>query len=302
MFETALVGGVRPAHSRCMRRFAMGVSLVSLACVAACSSDGADEASGPIHNGQTGSLTPVCGLRAEQLVLRESQRGFVVDTAGCRANGALSGLSLAGDDGRPVEFRSVSLGNGKYLIIPSVELEPGEYAVSLEGSRREVTVEEPTMAPPPPPPARVGELTGLAPRSCGLNLALTLDPALVPFAPLTKLTLSIDGSRSVYRDYGELTADDAVIEIVCEGYCAGPGRHRVEVHAELADEALALEPASVTVDVECDGVEDDAGCSFSPGPEHGYSALVVVVVLGLSARRRASARRESREMKRGSPG
>jgi hypothetical protein len=296
MSDTALVRLPSAAHSRNMFRRAAWLAIFAF--LSGCgSSDDSAEYAGPfgrglVWGGQTGSLTPVCGLR-EQLSLPDNARGFVVDTKGCRSASPLGEVALTDADGELVEFEWRPLGDGKYLAVPTQALEEGSYTVTAADEAVPVTVVEAAA-----PPARVGELELISSPACGVTLELRLDPALVPYAPLLQLSVSTDGNSVIWKDYGELSADEGSLLLECDGggCWLGRGSHRITVSATIAGEAVVLENAFIQVNVNCsgDGSDDGPGpaCSTPRPAKSGFSALVVGMAIALlgSLRRRATRR------------
>jgi hypothetical protein len=294
MSDPALVRLSRAAHSRNMFRRAAWVAFFAF--LSGCSSgDAADHSGlgrGLVWGGQTGSLTPVCGLR-EEVSVPDNASGFVVDTSGCRSASALGEVALTDADGELVEVEWRPLGGGKYLAVPTQSLEEGSYTITAADDATPITVVETAALP-----ARVGELELISSPACGVTLELRLDPALVPYAPLLQLSVNTDGYTVIWKDYGELSADESSLLLECDGGACqlGRGSHRITVSATIAGEAVVLESAFIQVDVNCssDASNDGpaAACSTPRPAKSGFSALVVGMALALlaSLRRRATAR------------
>jgi hypothetical protein len=235
----------------------------------------------------------VCGLR-EEVSLPGNATGFVVDTNGCQSASGLGDVALTDANGELVEVELRPLGGGKYLAVPTETLDEGSYTVTAADDATSVTVVDTAALP-----ARVGELELISSDDCGVKLALRLDPALVPYAPLLQLSVNADGYSVIWKDYGELSADEASLLLECDGSGTCQlvrGSHLITVSATIAGETIALESAFIQVDVKCssDGSSDgsSAACSTPRPAKSGSLALVVGMALALlgSLRRRATLR------------
>jgi hypothetical protein len=295
MSDTALVRPVPAAHSRNMFRRAAWLAI--FASLSGCSSsDSANDSQSfertLIWGGQTGSLTPVCGVR-EAVSVPDNASGIVVDTNGCQSASTPGEVALTDANGAMVEFEWRPLGGGKYLLVPKAALDEGSYTVTAADDATPVTVVETAGLP-----TRVGGLELISSADCGVRLELRLDPALVPYAPLLQLSVNTDGRVVIWKDYGEVSADEGSLLLECAGggcQLAG-GSHRITVSATIAGETTVLESAFIEVNVDCsgDGSSDGSGpaCSTARPAKSGFSALVAGMALALLGllRRRATAR------------
>jgi hypothetical protein len=297
-----------------------GCSLLLLAsCAMDSSEDGASAPVGvlPPHpwvqGGQTGALMPPCGLTPAALAgdsIPGGDTGIVVHTESCVGFVAAE-LELRDGDGNPVEFDLESLPGGAVLLRPRTPLSAGVYRVKVAGMEMESVVAE----APPALPMRLGTLQVLSAPKCGVDIALDVDPLLVPYLPQLKLSISVDGgAEQVWFDYGTLEVTDGRAQLSLPSCSAQPcltdGVHSLFVTAELAGELGTLEPVEVSVETRCnvsaagsapagsgdgsgegDGADEGMDCGVArvharkPAGERALQSLLAV--LGLLAWRRA---------------
>jgi hypothetical protein len=227
--------------------------------------------------GQTGSLTPTCGLpphaRAQGV---SSATGIVLYTSQCPD--LPSGLGLFDASGNAVPFQTQPIGSGVVLVTPAAGLAPGSYTLgtampvptqdqdagldqdggadpdetagdagvaSVEGEA--ITILEPSVAP-----TRLGELQ--QPRgTCSNLLELTLDPAVLPYLSALALDVRVSPGAGAQRlaSFGTLlVSPSGVVSIEVPLELIETHRSvRVSVEAVLASGALAIAPA--TFDLTC---------------------------------------------------
>ena len=216
-----------------------------------------------------------------------------MDTSGCQSASALGDVALSDAEGELVEFEWRPLGSGKYLVVPTEALDEGSYTVTAADGATPVTVVETAGLP-----TRVGELELISSTDCGVSLELRLDPALVPYAPLLQLSVATDGHTVIWKDYGEVSADEGSLLLECDGGgCQlARGSHRITVSATIAGETTVLESTFLQVNVDCSGYGSGDGsgpaCSTARPAKSGFSALVAGMALALLGllRRRATVR------------
>jgi hypothetical protein len=314
MFVPDLSSRLEPGHSRFVlmttprscawSRFV----LLSLLGLASCSADGGDGAAGApvswrpwVEGGQTGALTPPCGLTPAAAAgdsIPGGSGGIVLHTNACVGFVAAS-LELHDEDGMMVSFDIERLPGDAVLLRPRSPLMAGVYRLTGPGLQMAPVV----AVEPAELPTRLGELEAEG-TSCGANFELTLDPLVLEYLPQLKLSVSVDGAApQTWFDYGELKVEDDRAELSlseCFPGCLYDGSHSVRVTAELAGEDSTLEPIELTVQSECpvyDGNDAGAcGAANTRGRSSGGGGLmwgllvaVLVVVIGVRRVRRSSA-------------
>lgn len=265
-----------------------------------------------VMGGQTGALTPPCGLTPAARAgdsIPGGDSGFVIHTDACVGFSAAE-LELHDEDGMMVAFDLEPLPDGALLVRPRSPLPAGVYRLTIGGVEMEPVV---AMAPEELP-MRIGTLRPNGPL-CGVQAELTVDPLLLEYVPQLKLSVSVDDApERTWFDFGELELDDgrALISLPCnQERCVTDGEHRLRVTAELAGELGTLEPVEVPVQVRCAesagagatpprnaGNDDGSGGAYcavrearssraSPGLEPTFAGLVLGWLL-LRRRRRSS--------------
>jgi hypothetical protein len=257
-----------------------------------------------VEGGQTGALTPRCGLSlsAEQGdSIPGGDSGIVIQTDACVGLSAAQ-LELHDQDGMMVAFDLVTLPGGAVLLKPRSPLPAGVYSLSVAGKPMTPVI----AAAPEALPTALGTLQPAA-AGCGVNLELALDPLVLEHLPQLKISVSVDGGpQQTWFDYGTLQVDDGRAELSldeCFPHCLEDGVHSLRVVGELAGESGTLEPIDVDVQVACParGVDEDepdmsAACRATPAGRApaasgiASSGLLLVSALWLVRRR---ARRSS---------
>ncbi|HMI94260.1 MAG TPA: hypothetical protein VK509_22970 [Polyangiales bacterium] len=257
-----------------------------------------------VSGGQTGALTPRCGLSlaAEQGdSIPGGDSGIVIQTDSCVGLSAAE-LELHDEDGMMIAFDLVTLPNGAVLLKPRNPLPAGVYSLTIAGKpMTPVIAMEPAVLP-----MRLGTLEPGAPQ-CGVNLELTLDPLVLEYLPQLKLSVSVDGGLAeTWFDYGDLQVNDGRAQLSFDDdfpQRLADGEHSLRVTAELAGESGTLEPIDVIVRIECpahdSGVDEDAdmsaACAAAPsrrtpgmGGFGSFTALLSAVALIVRRSRRSS--------------
>jgi hypothetical protein len=227
--------------------------------------------------GQTGSLTPRCGLpplARDQSV--STATGIVVYTSDCPE--LSSGLGLFDADGNPVPSQTQPIGSGVVLVTPGSGVAPGSYTLGTApapgedldagldrdaGSEPGATVSDAGAAPvqgetitirePSPAPTRLGDLQQPG-DACSNLLELTLDAAVLPYLPSLALDVRVSqGGASVrLAAFGTLLVTPSRVVSIPLPIALLPrdgSSVRVSVEAVLASGAPAIVPA--TLDVSC---------------------------------------------------
>lgn len=291
------------------------IAALLLVLLAGCASgDDDDDGSGVVPQwrpwvmgGQTGALTPPCGITPAARAgdsIPGGDSGFVIHTDGCVGFSAAE-LELHDEDGMMVAFDLEPLPDGAVLVRPRSPLPAGVYTLTVAGMEMEpVVAEEPAELP-----MRLGRLQASDP-VCGVEAELTVDPLVLEYLPQLKLSVSVDGApERTWFDYGELELDDgrAQISLPCnQERCVTDGEHRLRVTGELAGELGTLEPIEIPVQVRCqnassfggrdDESENNAYCGVGvpqrthawPGLEPCFAGLVLAWLL-IRRTRRSSA-------------
>jgi len=251
-----------------------------------------------VLGGQTGALTPPCGLTPAARAGDSTpggDSGIVIHTDAC-VGLAVAELELRAEDGRSVPFDLETLPGGAMLLRPRDPLPAGIYRVTIAGVEMDSVVAEQPAALP----MQLGTLQPLGP-SCGVDVELNVDPLLLEYLPQLKLSVSVDGGvEQTWFDYGTLDVTEGRARLSlpsCGGQrCLADGVHTLRVTAELAGELGTLAPVDVSVETRCQrvtsdvGFAEDTGCGVTPARRTpaGTSALVGLwVALGLLLARRA---------------
>ncbi len=159
-------------------------------------------------------------------------------------------------------------------------------------------------------------------RSAIISLQVAPTAELVPFLPVTRWELFVDGKSWVQAGYGEVSADGTVfhpkvnapgnysppeddrrldsVYAPCEPVAGGlaPGEHSLQLVAHVAGRPR-IEGSTLTVNMNCDLPSEDGpfGCNAAPNPGAAATILAVVVTALAGGRRRITAadlrRRES---------
>jgi len=241
-----------------------------------------------VEGGQTGALTPRCGLSLaaeEGDSIPGGDSGIVIHTDSCVGLSAAE-LQLHDEDGMMIAFDLVPLPDGAVLLKPRNPLPAGVYELIVAGKPMEpVIATEPAALP-----LRLGSLQPGAPQ-CGVNLELMLDPLVLEYLPQLKLSVSVDGGpERTWFDYGTLLVDDGRARLsldACFPQCLQDGEHSLRVTAELAGESGTLDPIEVNVRTTCPaqdaGEEEDmsAACGAAPArrmPGAGGFALLAALL------------------------
>lgn len=277
----------------------------------ACSSSDHEDGSGRggwWNGGQTGSLTPACGVTpgAMQRGVPASAAGIVVESSGCGDGRLLDPLTVRDASGRAIPFELEQLPNGELLIVPAGGLMPGSYTVSVmpRGGDDEdggVGVGEPAIIdqtvdvrPSTPLPDVFGELARSS-DYCDTVIELTPYEPVLPYLGLISVDIQIDdgpvlpliATGTMRLEYG--AARVALPLATLEGLA--DGAHQLRVIVSLAGESMPLDVFMLTIEVPCylgPGDEAEAGCAAS-GARHaapGASALGMALAAALFALRK----------------
>jgi hypothetical protein len=219
-----------------------------------------------IRGGQTGSLTPACGVATDvgSVSVPGGDGALVLYTADCPELAAAGMLTLTDAAGNRIDVDLVSLGDGKFLVQTSTMLTPGSYGLSSDQAGSvEVNVSDTA-----PLPTELGSLVQISASDCSVRFAFELSAQALPYAELIQLTASIDGAEPiVWVDFGLL---DAVLEPVsltlpCAESCLAPGVHQLTVAAHIAGEVSAPTPLVASFDSTCRSAasEDPGSCALA---------------------------------------
>lgn len=276
-----------------MRLRELGAALVAL-CLAACSSSDASSDApyyfpkGLNWGGQTGSLTPKCGPTLDEAI-PEGVDGVVIDTRACSRVPTETDVQLTGSSGEAIETEWVPLGNGRFLIRPTqaASLASGQYRVSIAGSSQTFEVGASS-----PKPTTLGTIEQREALQCDVDLALVLDAAVLPYASLLRVGITLDGVEALNTEYGQLGSDDGTLSVRCTNCLQGP-RASVQAFGEIAGETNVLETPPLQIQTRCSGAGsedagDGAGCGFARGgSSQGVWGGMALGLLALLRRARA---------------
>jgi hypothetical protein len=240
--------------------------------------------------GQTGSLVPACGPSPEPVP--EGASGIVVGTSGCGGLPRAADVQLTDEAGEVIETEWIPLGNGRYLLRPSRLLERGQYRLSIAGTSQAVRVGSSS-----PKPLSLGSLELRGSALCDLNAELVIDDAVLPYAPLLRIGVELDGVERLHSEHGGLTLTGKALEVRCAA-CLGSGQHELQASGELAGETSVLLTAALSFSSACpaESHEGDAsmvGCGFSGAQGGGGRGVWSGVTLGLFALLRVGRARKS---------
>lgn len=311
MFVPVLVMGGLSGHSLIMRKLAsLLLALSAPLCLAGCSGEASDAggsaSGGNYYGGQTGSLVPLCGLAQlseEGQSVPAGEQAFVVYTQGCPTPLDVQEIAVSDANGDPVDVEVQALGNGAFLVKGAAMLEEGQYQVTLPSTSDAEAI---NVGPTQALPIQLGELQLRATQCDYTDFALVVDPELLPYLPLTRFSISIDGRAPyVWRQYGEVALKDGAAELRLEhcntGGCLTNGSHNLTVYADIAGEAVQPDLTSLTFQITCasnlsagtDSVADDSGasCTLSrTARPHAMLSLLLVLGMSLLLVRRARGR------------
>jgi len=296
----------------------LALALCAAVVLEACGS-GNDDSGAVSYNpwqggGQTGSLTPLCGITPGALMrgVPASAAGIVIDPSEC-ASGELNLLRIHDADGQAVPFEVIALPDGTLLLRFTNGLTPGSYTVGpavLAGADEDagveptVEIESPmnvSVEEPLPLPTHFGQVARVG-GECGAVLELTPDLSVAPYLGVLSVDLQID--RDTVQNLvpvGTLQLMDGVARIDLLEFGLNDlwqGEHELRVTVHLAGESVPLETFILTVSIPCGeempyvGDDDyEQGCSLRPG--HGSiapSALVIGLALYALRKRRRRTR------------
>jgi len=245
--------------------------------------------------GQTGSLIPGCGLSPLSAAGNAVPAGDalgVLYTRDCPGQEQM--LALQGVSGVALELVPLDRGN-VFLVRADQSLSGGDYQLELgNGSSGELHVEPEASELP----MKLGALRLAAP-ACPdpLRFELTLDEAMLAYAPLTKFEISIDGHPpELWIDYGALPIEDGpdgkygVLELPrCGARSCLSGAHSLELRAEIAGESEQPGPTSSSFDLPCLDASPDTSpstCSLGTMASSRSANAWLSVALGLLLCRR----------------
>jgi hypothetical protein len=151
----------------------------------------------------------------------------------------------------------------------------------------------------------IGTLAPTAAPNCEASFTLDLDAAAAEYAPLMRLSVSVDGGPPVtWLDYGFVQPDQGQVTLQianCQPVCLEPGAHELTLSAEIAGETAQPDPVELQFEHDC--AEESGSCSIvspsstPPIRRNGRSAFFVAaaafVVAGMR-RRRTDARAATR--------
>lgn len=262
-----------------------------------CSSSANSTAGGTPYGGQTGSLTPTCGvapLAQDGAAVASGNSVAVVYTASCTNTAA---MTVIGPDGKPVPYSLEPLDqSGTYVVHTTTALSPGSYAVTLPSNSSGGQSTQVTVSDAAPMPTALGTLTADAVGGCnGATFTLTLDPSAIPYAALIRLTGDIDGGPTfIWVPYGALAlnGNQSALELRCLGDCQLDGAHTLNVAAKIAGQAAPFDVQAVPFTTVCPaGATPPPNCSFGQPPRAAWPAGIgaALMVLAWSRRRRSPA-------------
>jgi hypothetical protein len=265
----------------------------------ASSTDGArggGGAGGGIRGGQTGSLTPACGVATAGTGTTPIPGGdatLVLYTADCPELATEDAVNLTDSAGNRLDVELVPLGDGKFLIRSSTMLAPGSYDVTLPG-RGQTRVSVSDVAPLP---TEIGSIRQVGSANCSADFALDLGLEARDYAPLLQLSVAIDGDDPVlWVDFGllETAPGEARLRLPCSGACTTPGSHTITVTARIAGEDVEPEPLETAFFMECEPASSCAVAPRNPCGNFPASPFIAALCFGapfIAALRRAARRR-----------
>jgi hypothetical protein len=255
--------------------------------------------------GQTGSLTPTCGvapLSASGYAVPRGDAVAVLYGSGCPEALAASRVALTGPDASPVTILLESLEDGVYLVRAAESLEAGEYGLAVSGeSLGTLAVDAEASALP----LQIGPVTvtpGVPDCLDDVRFEVELSAEALAHAPLLRWLVRVDGGDwQVWADYGalELTSmpeggrGSLALPRCGPAGCLSEGSHNLALRAEVAGESLPSEATSVAFDIECAASPTEDGCSVAaPGRSRtaGFAALFAALTVAVAAALRRARR------------
>lgn len=241
------------------------------------------------YGGQTGSLTPPCGvapLTDDGSAVASGTNVAVVYTQGCAANNS---LTVSGPNGTPVSYTLVPLDQtGAYIVRTNLALDPGTYSISLPAASAGAT--QVTVSDAAPLPTTLGTITADGVGTCDEVLfTLTLDPAAVPYATLIGLDAQVDdGQTFTWVPYGALALNGAqsALEFHCIRDCNLHGAHTITVTPKLAGQSATLPALSVPFTASCASADSPRSCATSLHQRASWPALIAALFAAAGLRRR----------------
>jgi len=309
MCVPVLVFGVAPRHHEGMWKTArLGISLLLLGAAAGCSSaetsPGTARPTPNPYGGQTGSLTPDCGIaplsKKAGASVPAGDSAFVVYSTTC-GSAPTPEFDLRDALGMLVSHRVEQLDTGVYLVRSDSALSPGNYSITPIGSSTPMPAATPvalTVADASALPSRLGsfELAQQQLPCDGFAFEFTLDPTTLAYAPLLRLKVQIDNNAPVvWINYGTLAVEAGKAKLVlpsCFGGCLGNGSHSLRITGDIAGENVELAPEALQITQNCPPEEHGTNCAFQPWrPQRQQEALLVLsgfLVIALARKRRTS--------------
>lgn len=320
---------MRQAHRLAAK---VGAGLLALWLLAACSSmdEGAGYASTNngcrdwCAGGQTGSLTPVCGVTPNTMSqgVPASSAGIVVLSEPCGDARLLDALTVRDASGQAIPFSAEQLPNGEILIHPDSGLTPGSYTVSVGsgGEDDDAGIEAMPDGGEPvsttlwqqtvnvrasmPLPQLFGTV-GRDGDDCSAVLELEPEADVLPYLGLLSVDIQMDGSPPqslIVTGTMMLQGGVARVELPRDLLSGLPdGDHTLSIVVRLAGEAAPLETFMMTLSVPCDVADEpyvtsgetESGCSTAaPGGalshESVASTVLALIAIALRKRRRAA--------------
>jgi len=238
--------------------------------------------------GQTGSLTPLCGLTPGSVMrgVPASAEGLVVDPSECENRAALNQLAVRDANGQPVAFDLMQLPDGTLLVRFVGGFTPGSYTVGTAsqidddggvdggpidpppfdpdaGIGMQPMVQSVEVEPPAPLPTRFGEVARIG-GECGAVLDLRPDASVLPYLGLLSVDLEIDGNPAgTLVQVGTLELEDGRAGVPLPNGALNAlwdGEHELRVTTRIAGQSVPLETFVLTIQVPCaDEYEDTTG-------------------------------------------
>ena len=305
MFVPALVGDARVRHSEGMRLAGRLVLLaVAATCASSCSaSQDANGSGGPISGGQTGSLIPCAPGLAARSPVPSGDGLFILQDDDCPVSLVANDVQVVDPYGNIIPVTLEPLPGGALLVRSGVALEAGVYDVGVAGENESWQTEL-TVFEPRPLPVLIGTLAETGASNCEATFVLDLDDAAAEYAPLMRLSVSVDGGPpTTWLDYGVVQPDQGRVALQiadCDPVCLGPGAHELTLSAEIAGETAQPEPVELQFEHDCR--EESGSCSLvtsstPPIRRNGRSLVLAAVAAFVAAamrRRRTDARAATR--------
>lgn len=255
------------------------------------------------YGGQTGSLTPDCGIaplsKQAGASVPAGDSAFVLYSKTCGSTPAPK-FDLRDALGMLVNHRVEQLDTGVYLVRSDSALSPGNYSITPAGSSMPTPAAAPVtlmVADASALPSRLGSFQLPQQQlSCdGFAFEFTLDPATLAYAPLLRLKVQIDDDAPVvWINYGTLAVEAGKAKLIlpsCFGRCLGNGSHSLRITGDIAGENAELAPEMLTLTQSCPPPDEEANCAFQPRPlKNQHEALLVLsgcLMIALARKRRA---------------